>query len=72
MPYERSHMIGKHQIDTLIVENDFIEYREQKSNTQLDTEKFTTTVNKILNVVNDLKILYRRENDVPAFFDGPS
>jgi hypothetical protein len=58
VPYDRFHMIGKHQIDTLIVENDFIEYREQKSNTKLDTEKFTTTVNKILNVVNDLKILY--------------
>ena len=58
VPYDRFHMIGKHQIDTLIVENDFIEYREQKSNTKLDSEKFTTTVNKILNVANDLKILY--------------
>jgi hypothetical protein len=51
-------MIGQHQIDTLIVENEFIEYREQKSNTNLDTEKIVSTINKIVDVSDDLKMLY--------------
>ena len=58
IPYERSYMIGQHQIDTLIVENEFIEYREQKSNTNLDTEKIVSTINKIVDVSDDLKMLY--------------
>lgn len=58
IPYKRNHMIGQHQIDTLIVENEYIEYREQKSNTKLDTEKIAITINKIINVSEELKTLY--------------
>jgi hypothetical protein len=58
IPYKRSHMIGNHQIDTLIIEEQFIEYREQKANTNLDTEKIETTIEKIIDVSNELKIMY--------------
>ena len=50
IPYPRSYMIGEHQIDTLIIEQENIEYREQKTNIQLDTEKLKSTINKIINI----------------------
>lgn len=58
IPYKRSHMVGSHQIDTLIIEDQYIEYREQKANTDLDTEKIESTIKKITNVSNDLKVMY--------------
>jgi hypothetical protein len=58
IPYKRKHMIGNHQIDTLIIEEQFIEYREQKGNTNLDTEKIEVTIEKIINVLNELEIMY--------------
>ena len=52
IPYKRSYMVGSHQIDTLIIEDQYIEYREQKANTDLDTEKIESTIKKITNVKN--------------------
>ena len=55
LPHNRNHMIGEHQIDTLIIEEEFVYYREQKANINLDSEKIKSTVQKVLNVVSDLK-----------------
>ena len=58
IPYRKSYQIGEHQIDTLIIEDGYVEYREQKTNIQLDTEKLKSTIDKINNISNILTETY--------------
>lgn len=54
------HKLGKtlvegHQVDTLFVMNECLEYEEQKTNANLDSEKIKATINKIKKIGESLR-----------------
>lgn len=52
----QKNLIKGHQIDTLYLDNDTLEYVEQKANAGLDSEKIIQTTKKILEVKEGLNI----------------
>jgi len=77
----QKNLIKGHQIDTLYLYNDTLEYVEQKANAGLDSEKMIQTIKKILEVKEGLNIQTNikvnasilhttvwEESDVPNYF----
>lgn len=52
----QKNLIKGHQIDTLYMYNDTLEYYEQKTNAGLDSEKMIQTIKKMIEVKEEIKI----------------
>jgi hypothetical protein len=49
------NLVEGHQVDTLFVMDDCFEYEEQKTNANLDSEKFKATIKKIVEIGDSLR-----------------
>ena len=49
-------LVEGHQVDTLFVMDECLEYEEQKTNANLDSEKFKATIKKIVEIGESLRM----------------
>jgi hypothetical protein len=55
------NLVNGHQVDTLVVMGECLEYEEQKTNANLDSEKIKATIKKIIEVGESLRLKTKKE-----------